>query len=68
MNKQLGMPTTDTKKRGIKISVSDSGLFVSTEHPYLGASPDGLATCDCCGAGGCEIKVLICARVVKTSL
>ena len=56
------------KERHKNFKVSDSGLFVSTEHPYLGASPDGLVTCDCCGAGGCEIKVLICARVVKTSL
>ena len=43
--------------------MSYSGLFVSTDHPYLGASPDGLVCCDCCGAGACEIKVLICAWV-----
>ena len=40
-------------------NMSDSGLFISTDHPYLGASPDGLVSCECCGAGGCEIKVLI---------
>ncbi|PFX24047.1 hypothetical protein AWC38_SpisGene11396 [Stylophora pistillata] len=32
-------------------SMSYSGLFVSTDHSYLGASPDGLVCCDCCGAG-----------------
>ena len=46
------------KERHKNFTVSDSGLFVSTEHPYLGASPDGLVTCECCGAGACEIKVL----------
>ena len=44
-------------------NMSDSVLFISTDHPYLGASPDGLVSCECCGAGGCEIKVLICLMV-----
>ena len=44
-------------------NMSDSGLFVSTDHPYLGASPDGLVSCECCGEWGCEIKVLICLMV-----
>ena len=38
--------------------ISDSGLFISTDFPYLGASPDGLIGCECCGAGACEIKVI----------
>ena len=42
-------------------NMTDSGLFVSIDHPYLGATPDGLVNCDCCGTGGCEIKVFICA-------
>ena len=46
------------KERHKNFAVSDSGLFVSTKYPYLGASPDGLVTCECCGAGACEIKVL----------
>lgn len=47
------------KEKHVNFTVSDSGLFLSTEHPYLGASPDGLVTCECCGAGGCETKVLM---------
>uniref|UniRef100_T1IP68 YqaJ viral recombinase domain-containing protein n=1 Tax=Strigamia maritima TaxID=126957 RepID=T1IP68_STRMM len=35
---------------------SESGLFLSSEFPYLGASPDSLVSCDCCGKGICEIK------------
>lgn len=37
-------------------SVKDSGLFVPTSHPYLGASPDDLVSCDCCGCGVIEVK------------
>ena len=38
--------------------LQDSGLFVSTDQPYLGVTPDGPVNCDCCGTGGCEIKYL----------
>ena len=37
--------------------VEESGLFLSTEYPFVGASPDGLVTCACCNDGICEIKV-----------
>ena len=37
--------------------VSECGLFISIEHPYIGASPDGLVSCLCCGKGIFEIKV-----------
>ena len=30
---------------------SEAGLFISVERPYLGASPDGLLKCLCCGSG-----------------
>ena len=33
-----------------------SGLFLSTEYPMFGASPDGLVQCTCCGEGLVEIK------------
>ncbi len=39
------------------VKVEDSGLFLSVEYPFIGASPDGLVTCDCCGDGILEIKV-----------
>ncbi|KAK2139972.1 hypothetical protein LSH36_1521g00006 [Paralvinella palmiformis] len=32
-------------------SISTSGFCISTQHPYIGASPDGFVTCDCCGVG-----------------
>ena len=37
----------------------ESGLSLRTENPFLGAYPDGLVTCECCGGGGCETKVLM---------
>ncbi|XP_066288919.1 uncharacterized protein [Branchiostoma lanceolatum] len=34
----------------------DSGFHINNEWPYLGATPDGLVECKCCGKGVCEIK------------
>ncbi|XP_052233785.1 uncharacterized protein LOC127846525 [Dreissena polymorpha] len=36
--------------------ISDSGLVISEELPFLGASPDGIWSCDCCGTACVEIK------------
>lgn len=33
-----------------------TGLFINPDFPHLGASPDGIITCDCCGKGLLEIK------------
>ena len=49
--------------------VEECGFFLSTEYPFIGASPDGLVTCACCSDGICEIKVcsitLLCMLVHK---
>ena len=37
-------------------SLSEVGLVVRSDHPHLGASPDGVISCDCCGKGTLEIK------------
>ena len=42
-------------------TVSKCGFFVSVEHPFLGASPDALIQCMCCGQGVVEIKCPLCA-------
>ena len=41
-----------------QFSVSDFGLFLNLDHPFIGASPDGLVSCLCCGDGIGEVKVL----------
>ena len=40
----------------------DSGLVVSTSLPFVGASPDGVVQCDCCGQGVLEVKCPFCVR------
>ncbi len=35
---------------------ADTGVAVNVEHPFLGASLDGLVTCSKCGTGALEIK------------
>lgn len=44
------------ESQGHILTVQPCGLFVSTESPVLGASPDGLVHCECCGEGLVEIK------------
>ena len=36
--------------------VSVSGLVIHTSYPHMGASPDGIVQCTCCGKGVIEIK------------
>ena len=38
------------------LSFEPAGLFINTTFPHLGASPDGLVSCRCCGNGLIEIK------------
>ena len=45
--------------------VEESGLFISTEYPFVGASPDGLVTCACCSDGVCEIKVCSLTLILR---
>lgn len=38
------------------LKVLQSGLHVHPTHSCLGASPDGLVSCSCCGTGILEVK------------
>ena len=38
------------------VSVNLCGLFVDPELSYMGATPDGVVSCDCCGKGVVELK------------
>lgn len=38
-------------------TITDSGLHIHSVHGFLGASPDAMVHCQCCGLGVCEIKV-----------
>lgn len=36
--------------------MESTGVFIHPEYPWLAASPDGIASCDCCGRRVIEIK------------
>ena len=42
--------------------VLDSGLVINPQWPFIGASPDGVIECSCCGKGVLEIKCPYCHR------
>ena len=42
--------------------LSESGLVISVNNPFIGVSPDGIANCDCCGKDTVEIKYPFCVR------
>ena len=44
-----------------------SGLVISASHPYIGASPDGIINCDCCGLHVLEVKCPYCIRMEDPS-
>ena len=49
-------------ERHEKFSVANSGLVLNPEWTHLGASPDGIVCCTCCGRGALEIKCSYCHR------
>jgi hypothetical protein len=40
----------------VNVQCSAAGLFLNPNFPHLGATPDGLVSCECCGEGIIEIK------------
>ena len=38
------------------LQLTENGLFINPKWPFIGASPDGIIECDCCGKGTVEIK------------
>ena len=47
--------------------VTQTGLHLHPSYPYLGASPDGIIKCSCCGLGLLEIKCPYSKRDVDVS-
>ena len=47
-----------------KAKLELSGLHVDELNPFMGASPDSLMSCKCCGDGLVEVNfVLICTKI-----
>ncbi len=40
----------------------NSGFRINPEYPYIGASPNAIMLCDCCGRRAVEIKCPFCKR------
>ena len=40
----------------LDFQLAKNGLIITTEFPFIGAFPDGLVLCSCCGKGCVEIK------------
>ena len=51
------------KEEHTDLTVHDSGLLINPNWPFIGASPDGVVSCACCGKGTLEIKCPYCHRV-----
>ena len=50
------------QKKHQGLCVSKSGLVINTLWPHLGASPDDIRYCECCGKRVVEIKSLFSKR------
>lgn len=44
------------------VHVENCGFFISHKHPYMGASPDAIISCDCCGTSTVEVKCPYCHK------
>ena len=44
------------KSSHVNFQWQESGLFISQAYTYLGATPDGVISCNCCGEGVLERK------------
>jgi len=55
-DKALKSYETMMKNHHSSFILSSSGLVVNPVYPHLGASPDGLSSCSCCGKGVVEVK------------
>ena len=51
-----------SKSKHNNLCLTESGLVISSKWPFVGASPDGVVNCTCCGRGVLEIKCPYCHR------
>ncbi len=50
------------KKSHTAFSITNSGFVINPEWPFIGATPDGVVSCACCGKGVVEIKCPYCHK------
>lgn len=44
------------------VKLEEVGFFINPDVPFIGASPDGMVSCDCCGQNVIEIKCPFCVK------
>ena len=49
-------------KKHTNFLLKESGFVISTDHPFIGVSPDGTAMCEYCGEGCVEVKCPFCNK------
>ena len=49
----------------VNLCIQSTGLLIDKEEIYLGATPDGLVSCDCCEDHVLEIKCPFSSRSKK---
>ena len=54
--------TKASKEKYAKFEVQDSRLVINPMWSFIGASPDGVVSCQCCGKGALEFKCPYCPR------
>ena len=42
--------------------ITENGFFIDIDNPFIGASPDRIVSCKCCGKGVLEVKCPYCYR------
>ena len=57
---QIYYNTSKSKHNNLRLT--ESGLVISSQWPFIGASPDGVINCTCCRQGVLEIKCPYCPR------
>ena len=55
------------RKDHTNLTLDQCGFFICPHHPHIGASPDGIILCDCCGKGCLEVKCPYCLRSEVTT-
>ena len=52
----------EMKQKHFDFQVVNSGFVINPAWPYIGATPDGIVSCTCCGRGVLEIKCPYCHK------
>ncbi|WAR00104.1 LOW QUALITY PROTEIN: hypothetical protein MAR_024476, partial [Mya arenaria] len=54
--------TAQISKQHQNVRIRPSGFIILSEQPHIGASPDAMMSCDCCGKSTVEVKCPFCAK------